>query len=262
MRLSVALMMVSTFALFGCQTPGDRPIEDAPADPSIHYGESRPLGDGTIRTWVRLDDDGNPTAVGVTLTEAALRNLPTTDAEACCGTEYALALPPEAAHTAFSHAAVNWNSHGHEPAGIYDKPHFDVHFYLIDPKVRAAITGEGDDRPRFLKAPATQCVPKDYVMVPIVVPRMGCHFADMTSAEFRGQPFTTTFLYGYYDGELAFVEPMLTKAFLETKPDFQQEIKLPETFTRCGCYYPTSYSVRWDARAKAYNIALEGLVAR
>ena len=27
-------------------------------------------------------------------------------------------------------ALLNWNPHGHIPPGIYDRPHFDVHFYM------------------------------------------------------------------------------------------------------------------------------------
>src|SRR5436309_526546 len=67
----------------------------------IVVGQVRPMGDGTIRAWVRLDAHDKPTSVGVTFTEAALQNLPTTGgaggAGACCGGhEYALALPAEA----------------------------------------------------------------------------------------------------------------------------------------------------------------------
>src|ERR1044072_4966536 len=39
-------------------------------------GESRPLGNGTVRSWVTLDRNGDPTAVGVTFSEAALSGLP------------------------------------------------------------------------------------------------------------------------------------------------------------------------------------------
>src|SRR5256885_16731648 len=44
----------------------------------ILVGQVRPLGDGTIRSWVRVDAHNKPTSVGVTFTEAALQNLPTT----------------------------------------------------------------------------------------------------------------------------------------------------------------------------------------
>ncbi|MEP6833652.1 MAG: DUF5602 domain-containing protein [Gemmatimonas sp.] len=42
------------------------------------YGVSQALGAGTARTYVTLDAAGNPTSVGVALSEAALTNLPMT----------------------------------------------------------------------------------------------------------------------------------------------------------------------------------------
>jgi hypothetical protein len=48
--------------------------------------------------------------------------------------EFTLALPKEAAPTAYNHIGIDWNPQGHEPQGIYDKPHFDFHFYMITPE--------------------------------------------------------------------------------------------------------------------------------
>ena len=30
----------------------------------------------------------------------------------------------------FKWVLLNWTPHGHIPPGVYDTPHFDVHFYL------------------------------------------------------------------------------------------------------------------------------------
>src|SRR5205809_272655 len=63
----------------------------------IVVGQVRPMGDGTVRSWVRVDAHERPTAVGVTFTEAALQNLPptvTTPGE-CVAQDFRLALPAE-----------------------------------------------------------------------------------------------------------------------------------------------------------------------
>ena len=38
------------------------------------------------------------------------------------------------------------------------------------------------------------------------------------NAQRKGEPFTKTFIYGSYDGTFIFGEPMVAKAYLETKP--------------------------------------------
>jgi hypothetical protein len=54
------------------------------------------------------------------------------------------------------------------------------------------------------------------------IPRMGTHWPDMRSPELQGmlgnpqgyRPFTTTFIYGSWDGDFIFAEPMITRAFI------------------------------------------------
>ncbi len=92
-------------------------------------GEQKPLGNGNVRSWVTLDADGKPSAIGVTFSESALSGLPVSST-----TEYMLALPKEASTTAFNHIGLDWSAEGHPPLGIYDKPHFDFYFYIISPQ--------------------------------------------------------------------------------------------------------------------------------
>jgi hypothetical protein len=90
---------------------------------------------------------------------------------------------------------------------------------------------------------------------------MGGHWVDPQSNEFNKQPFTRTFLYGNYDGQIIFMEPMITKAFLEAKTAVTETIKLPSKYAKRG-YYPTRYSVKYDTASKEYSVALEGLTLR
>jgi hypothetical protein len=90
---------------------------------------------------------------------------------------------------------------------------------------------------------------------------MGAHWVDPTSPELNGELFTRTFLYGSWDGEMIFAEPMVTKAFLETKPDFRAAIPTPARYAVAG-HYPTEYRVYWNEETKEYRVALAGLVER
>lgn len=222
------------------------------------FGDSKKLGNGMVRSWVRLDKAGNPTSIGVTFTEAALTGLPTdVESEA-----YDLNLPAQAGETPFNRVGLNWNPKGHEPEHIYTVGHFDFHFYMISPAEREAITLQGESLTTACRKPAGEFVPAQYFYAPgSEMPRMGAHWIDQNAQELHGHHFTTTFIYGSYDGHFIFLEPMITKAFLETKPCFTQTIQLPAKYEKPG-YYPTSYSVRYDTQKQEYNIALERLVKR
>jgi len=158
----------------------DNPTKSSPPDPL--EGE-KAFGNGTIKSWVSLDDNGNPNAIGVTLTEAALSNLPNNP----FGVE--LALPQQASATAFNHVTFDWLAQAYEPEPIYGHPHFDVHFYTISQEERNAIAWGPD----FLPVEA-KYVPKDYAApaVPFAVPRMGVHWGDSTATELHGEHFDKT----------------------------------------------------------------------
>jgi hypothetical protein len=226
-------------------------------------GETKPLGKGQVRSWVRVDKSGNPSAIGLTFTENALSTLPAEPPPGQEGVGISLALPKEASLTAFKHIGLDWNPHGHPPAKIYDLAHFDFHFYMITEAERALITAKGDDLLRSRKQPAAEFVPEGYVYVPdSEIPRMGAHWVNPLSKELQGHSFTTTFLYGSYDGRLIFAEPMIAKSFLETKTNVTELIKLPAKYARANAYYPTKYSVRYDPVKREYTIALEGMTLR
>jgi CRISPR/Cas system CMR-associated protein Cmr5 small subunit len=224
-------------------------------------GETKQLGAGEVRSWVSLDSNGNPTAIGVTFSEAALSTLPKEPPPGQEGTEVSINFPQEAG-IPFKHIGLDWNPNGHIPAHIYDVPHFDFHFYTITEKERDRITVQGDDVARSQKQLPTEFLPEGYIYVPdAVVPRMGNHMINPLSKELHNQAFTSTFLYGSYDGRLIFAEPMITKAFLEAKTNITEVIKQPAKYQQPG-YYPTKYSVRYDPVKKEYTVALEGMTLR
>ena len=123
-----------------------------------------------------------------------------------------------------------------------------------------------DADPTYVKTsnlePPSQFLPPDYQLAPNTAePRMGSHYADVTSAELKPGNFSNIFLIGVHGGNILFWEPMITKEYLETKPNFTAQLKLPKAYPVSG-YYPTAYSVVYDQSRQEFNISLDGLTFR
>jgi Domain of unknown function (DUF5602) len=232
-----------------------------------YEGASQPLGQGSARSWVTLDAQDRPQAIGITLTESALQGLPANPVAGPAAAELNLTLPGEAAATGIDHVTVEWNPQGHEPDPIYGVGHFDFHFYRItEGEQNAILPSDPDFATKAARFPALAYVPAGYVPPPgdpaaNTVPQMGLHWVDPTSPEFNGKPFTSTFIHGEYDGRFTFMEPMVAKSFLDTKPDYVRDLPQPAKWAVAG-YYPTRYRVGYDAQSKVYRIVLDGLVRR
>ncbi|MBR9788355.1 MAG: hypothetical protein GYB40_10505 [Vibrionaceae bacterium] len=223
-----------------------------------YEGPKTPIGQGEAHSFVTIGSNGTPTKIGIKLSESALSGLPMSATEH--EYEYNLELPPEFSSTGYRHIVIGWNPHGHIPVGVYDTPHFDFHFYVIDSSDRKKITAVGDDLARAHKAPPEQYMPIGYILPPgTEVPNMGAHAINPQGDEFTKQSFTKTFIYGFYDGQMIFVEPMITKAYLETKPEMHSTIAVPNKYFSPG-YYPTSYGVVYNKENREYEISLENLV--
>lgn len=231
-------------------------------------GASRTLGQGTARTWVTVNAQGAPTALGISLSELALSGLPSTPmAGMPSAVMVILPLPAEAKATGFDHVAVDWNPNGHDPVQVYGAPHFDFHFYTVSDAVQQAILpSDPQFATKAANFPAAAFIPTGYVPPPGVpaastIPVMGLHWTDVASPELNGKPFTSTFIFGSYDGRFIFIEPMITKAFLESHPNVTAAVPQPSRWATPG-YYPTNYTVAYDAAAKEYRIVLASLTKR
>ncbi|MBS1566007.1 MAG: hypothetical protein JST39_16585, partial [Bacteroidetes bacterium] len=98
---------------------------------------------GQAWTWYEVDDNDKPVRMAVSMDSMALASL---DRNPPGGEGHhhvnmiSIPLPEKlAAVTPFRHVGLDWNPLGHEPAGIYDRPHFDFHFYMISEADRTAI---------------------------------------------------------------------------------------------------------------------------
>ena len=127
--------------------------------------------------------------------------------------------------------SVDWNPARTSPRHVR-APHFDFHFYLIDAETRDAILpGDPPDLVAFegrgSRAPGGNAAGPLRLPGRATVPKMGGHWIDPAAHEFHGATFDTTFIYGTWDGEVIFWEPMVTKAHIESRPDATIEIATP-----------------------------------
>jgi hypothetical protein len=254
-----------------------------PPGAHVQYGVPTPVGNGRARTYVVIDQrhDRTPLEIGIEFDERALDGLPATGMSM-----FDLALPARNP-TPYRLVELDWNSHGHEPDGVYSVPHFDFHFYTITAEERNAIDpvtlGDSTYQAMASNLPpegerSQYYVPLSPPQGPIVaVPRMGAHWADLRAPELQGafghpedfRPFTTTFLHGSWNGRFIFDEPMITRAFIlgrklaasEASRDSVIAVTSAQQYRPTG-YRPAAYRVAYDAREHAYRIALTQLTLR
>jgi hypothetical protein len=254
-------------------------------------GPSSALGNGTVASYAVVDRSGAPKAIGVVFAAGALDNLPAapSDGHRCfdanndgridlaseCSAwhERVLPLPSEVSRRSdipFKWVLLNWNPRGHIPPGIYDVPHFDIHFY-IEPIERVFAIQRGPCGPELVRcdqfARAKLPLPRNYMHsdfkdVDAVAPAMGNHLVDLSSHEFHGKPFDQTFIYGVYDGRVTFYETMLTLNFLKSQPAICVPIKPAPAVALTG-YYPTKTCFHYVRGSESgYTVSLEDFQLR
>lgn len=291
-----ATVLLSAVSLAACNTDPSTAAGDPSSvvtAPGTHlkYGTPLSVGNGRARTYVIVDErrGGVPTEIGVALDERALDGLPAPSGDHGPGhgdmQEFLLALP-QGHGTPLKFVELNWNPGGHEPPGVYDAPHFDVHFYTTTREQRDLIDPA---RPQYAAEantlPAPEFIPQFYALplppgvppVAAAVPRMGIHLSDMRSPELQKllgnpdayKPFTTTFIMGSWNGQVTFFEPMITREYILSKKSATEAsvrdevIALPQAQkVATPGYYPAAYRIMWDAQAKEYRIALTQLTSR
>jgi hypothetical protein len=255
------------------------------------FGPAQKLGNGTVKSYAFVRDDGSPTAIGIVFKASALQGLPTeanrtsrcfdldkngriNDHGECEGDyELRLALPDALAarqDVPFRWIAVNWNPHGHPPKA-WSVPHFDFHFYMAEQSTIDAIRVgpcpifiNCDDQKRALTKVPAKYVHPDHISVKATVGRMGDHLIDIKTPEMapnNPKPFTHTWIFGAYDGHITFYEPMITREYLLARPTGCHRIKQPKAWEQAG-YYPTMYCIRHSDQHRSYTVSLEGMVMR
>jgi hypothetical protein len=110
------------------------------------------------------------------------------------------------------------------------------------------------DKKIFDKPVPPGFTPADYVLVPDTeIPGMGAHWVDLATPELHGKEFTSTLIFGSYNGKVNFIEPMVSQAFLENHPSFTGKVKLPKMVQTSG-YYPGEFNVFYMPKENDYRV--------
>jgi hypothetical protein len=290
-RLLAAASLPLALLLTACNDPA-KPVATTPGSQRL-YGPSTNVGNGTVRTYIELDgrNNGAPLEIGVAMSEGALDGLPAGmpmgggDGQPSMNMSMYLLDLPAQNPTSYKFVQFDWNPQGHEPAGVYDLPHFDFHFYTVPLSVRNSIvptdaayaTKAASFPDAAFRAPFYVDAATAGGVAPALatVPQMGLHWLDARSPELQKltghpeayKPFTTTFIYGSWDGQFIFDEPMITRAYILSKREATTQagrdevipVPVPQRYAPAG-YYPRAYRITYDAQAKEYRIALTQLV--
>ncbi len=201
-----------------------------------------------------LDKHGFVDSLTLSISMAAIRSVPAGKMESVI-----IDLPAIVTdQTFFDHISFDWVPHGHVPQGIYDRPHFDVHFYHSTVAEVAAVDCTKTTKiASNLLAPAYALPPADDPEY--CVPHMGVHASP--ASDFAPHfEFRETFIYGYYEKDLAFFEPMITKEFFLSKQAAEHQLQLPASFLQLGKSLPQSYSIRYLEENDEYQITFRDFV--
>jgi hypothetical protein len=232
----------------------------------VYKGPEIQLGYGKVRSWISVTKSGNPNEIGLEITAEALQSITNEDDKKIPADHSTIIVPLHLKArqlTPFNHIGLNWNPNGHMPNGVFDIPHFDFHFYMISVNDQMAIPewSEATDA-EFNNYPPEGYMPADYFTPPggeTAEPQMGKHWLPTNLENYL--PFSQIMIYGSYNGNVIFVEPMITLDFLLSKVDSSTNYSQPEFFQKPG-NYPTKYNVYHDAKTAKTYITLSDFIMR
>ncbi len=222
-------------------------------------GDCGSLYDGEVCTWAALSGD-QVVEFGATVPIRAIESAPL-DLEMVFPPKpvAVIPLPEEVAEaTGFNHLMINWEPHGHPPA-LFAVPHFDFHFYTVDPVVVAAMDCSDMSKPAQL--PESYALPDITIpglgeLVGLCVPGMGMHAMPAEEID-QTEPFGASMLVGYYEGDAIFLEPMIARAKLLSAERFTMEI--PTATTAADVLWPSRFEAVYDESTRVYRFTFSGL---
>ncbi len=245
--LSFLLVLGSTLVLSSCKKifiPSD---EDSKYN--TFKGPEVKVGDGHAQTFATISRSGVPQEIGVIFTEEALSGLPDEN------TLYALDFHRKAIEAIpFEHVLLGLSANGHPlPPSGQIAAHFDVRFMMITERERMAIPAppaSGFD------APPPGYMPANYVQNAALA-QIGRHWTYSTEA---GTTVNHTMVLGTWNGELNFINPIVTLTTLAGGASYSIAYPQPQFFAEHG-YYPTKYNIYEDDKGMHY-VTLSNFVWR
>ncbi len=249
-----SILFISIAALFFLSSCMQENSAVTPASKAAtYYGESKAFGGDSIRAFIKTDLDGVVNSIGVSFKQSAFAVL-----ESQNDSMFMMMLPqginvPANPPWGIDHIEVDWSSKG-DPLPPYNVPHFDVHFFAVDMATQMAVLAGMDNLTMMMD---TSFVPHGYMMMMDAEAMMGVHAMDTTE---HTNPFMHTLMYGFYHGNMYFVEPMASKSYLDSKTNFSADIKQPSAYKKSG-FYPTKYYIRYDSQKAEYSISVDNFVS-
>lgn len=242
-------MLLRTLA-FACVLPlgsiafAGAPSTEETTDPVYKWG-------GKAWSSTTLDAEGKVDSLSLYISMSAIKGVP---AESMVRESLIIPLTDVAREqTYFDHISLDWNSHGHEPLMVYGKPHFDIHFYhpTVDQIAAIDCTAHSEIAANLV-APG-YALPPDLNAMGACIPHMGIHAAP--NSDFAPDiSFGETFIYGYYEKDLIFFEPMITQEFFLAHKQASRILTNPESFSLIPQSKPDAYTVSYDESADLYKI--------
>ncbi|MEJ7822033.1 MAG: DUF5602 domain-containing protein [Chitinophagaceae bacterium] len=255
--------IISSFALFsmllimvGLTSCDKDPIK---FPDQIFRGPEVTMGNGKANTFFKISGSGTPLEIGFEMTVEALTGLNQDPATPALST-FVLPLDQKAIDvTPFEHLVINWQPAGHLPVGLFNVPHFDFHLYTITLADRLAIPPYSPATAAKIDLlPPTGFMPVSYEADPMGIPFMGKHWVDPADRV----TFSHNMIYGSYNGQVNFIEPMVTLAVLQAGNTITKPYAQPEKFAKTGKWYPTKYNIYLDSQPKKHYVSLSDFVKR
>lgn len=223
---------------------------------TTYFGPANFIGNGKAQTFITLDKDRKPVALGIAMSERSMENLPTRQEghEGRHSFEYLLMLPQEAKITPFKFASIEWNPLRPRPEGFYVQPHFDFPFYLISNRDRFILPLPASEMDTEI--PLAKYLPAGFIQLPGRIDNMGVHWIPLTSRELNGDIFTKNFIFGTNREKMAFMGPKFSTAYINNNQlEAAESFSLPEAFQVPG-YYPSKYEYKYNAVKKEHLILM------
>lgn len=241
-----------------------KPPEGVPPMQLI-FGDTTLVDGNLVTTWARVLRDEVVKEVGVTIPVDLFDDQPVVDGDGPAGAIASLAFPGLVQEqTFFNHFELQSEPDGHvAPPGSVNPnrnrvPHFDFHFYSVSEDVVWEIPLV---RPPSLALPAVPAerLPEGYTQPGFSQLQMGRHSSPAWSL-LDPNPLSTIMIAGFPPAvaglpdptQMHFLEPMVSRAFLLERADFELPVPMPQTFGRL-MRYPTRFAAEYDADLDAYH---------
>jgi len=222
-------------------------------------GDCAGMYGGKVCTWATTSGD-DLVGFGATVPIQSIKSAPA-DAEMVWPPVAAavIALPAEVKErTGFNHLAIYWEAHGHPPA-LFAVPHFDFHFYTVDPATVATMDCKDLSKPSQLPADYALpdiAVPELGELVGLCVPAMGMHAMPANEVD-QTKPFGASMMVGYYKGKVIFIEPMIARAKLLKDEGFTMNVPKVKT-AAANVRWPSAFEAVYDDTNQAYRFTFSG----